>query len=120
MYGIYFYEDRQGNCPIADYIEKLGKRKDKESRIKLKKIREYLKVLQQYGTRAGEPYVKHLKNRLWELRPLKDRIIFVSWVNGNYVLLHHFAKKTKKTPPREIETAMRLLDDLEKRGVNYE
>lgn len=98
----------------------MSKRSDKDSRIKLNKIRDYVKVLSEHGTQAGEPYIKHLDGEIWELRPLRDRILFVAWVNGNYVLLHQFMKKTQKTPAREIEKAKRELADLIERGVTYE
>lgn len=98
----------------------MSKRSDKDSRIKLNKIRDYVKVLSEHGTQAGEPYIKHLDGEIWELRPLRDRILFVAWVNGNYVLLHQFMKKTQKTPAREIEKAKRELADLIERGVTFE
>lgn len=112
MYKVRFYKTRDGREPIAEYIAELANKDDKDSRIKLKKIREYIKVLSEYGTQAGEPYIKHLDGEIWELRPLRDRILFVSWINGSYVLLHHFMKKTTRTPAREIEKAKRELADL--------
>lgn len=120
MHKIYFYKDKNGNEPVAEYIADLAQKNDKDSRIKLNKIRDYIKALSEYGTRAGEPYVKHLDGEIWELRPLRDRILFIGWVNGSYVLLHHFMKKTQKTPAREIEKAKRELADLIERGVKYE
>ena len=120
MHKIHFYKDKNGNEPVAEYIAKLARKTDKDSRIKLNKIRDYIKVLSEYGTQAGEPYIKHLDDEIWELRPLRDRILFVGWVNGSYVLLHQFMKKTQKTPTREIEKAKRELADLIERGVKYE
>lgn len=120
LHKIYFYKDKNGNEPVAEYIADLAQKNDKDSRIKLNKIRDYIKALSEYGTRAGEPYVKHLDGEIWELRPLRDRILFIGWVNGSYVLLHHFMKKTQKTPAREIEKAKRELADLIERGVKYE
>lgn len=120
MHKIHFYRDKNGNEPVAEYIAELARKKDKNSRIKLNKIRDYTKVLSEYGTQAGEPYIKHLDGEIWELRPLRDRILFVGWVNGSYVLLHQFMKKTQKTPAREIEKAKRELADLIERGVKYE
>ena len=120
MHKVYFYKDKNGSEPVAEYIAELSKRSDKDSRIKLNKIRDYVKVLSEHGTQAGEPYIKHLDGEIWELRPLRDRILFVAWVNGNYVLLHQFMKKTQKTPAREIEKAKRELADLIERGVTYE
>lgn len=120
MYKIYFYKDKNGNEPVAEYIMELSNKKDKANRIKLNKIRDYIKVLSDYGIQAGEPYLKHLDGDIWELRPLRDRILFVGWKNGSFVLLHQFMKKTQKTPKREIEKAKRELSDLIERGLNYE
>lgn len=120
MHKIFMYRDSKGESQIADYLADLAKKSDKDSRIKLNKIRDYLKLLSDYGTQIGAPYVKHLDGEIWELRPLRDRILFVSWCNGAYVLLHTFVKKTQKTPPREIEKAKAELADLIKRGVKYE
>ena len=120
MYKIYFYKDKNGNEPVIEYIAKLAQKKDKDSRIKLNKIQDYIEMLSQYGTQAGEPYIKHLDGEIWELRPLRDRILFVGWANGSYVLLHYFVKKTQKTPAREIDKAKRELADLIERGVKYE
>jgi phage-related protein len=120
LHAIKFYRDKKGNEPVAEYISELAKKNDKDSRIKLNKIRDYLKVLSEYGTQAGEPYVKHLDGEIWELRPLRDRIFFVSWSNESYMLLHHFMKKTQKTPAKEIEKAKRELEDLKERNAEYE
>ncbi len=120
MYKVYFYKNRSGKEPVKDYIAELAGRKDKDSRVKLNKIRDYIKALSEYGTQIGEPYVKHLDGDIWELRPLRDRILFVAWNGGSFVLLHHFKKKTQKTPAREIEKAKRELADLNERGRNNE
>ena len=120
MHKIHFYKDKNGSEPVAEYIAALAAKSDKDSRIKLNKIRDYVKALREYGTQAGEPYIKHLDGEIWELRPLRDRILFVGWVNGSFVLLHQFMKKTQKTPAREIAKAKRELADLIERGVTYE
>ena len=120
MHDILFYRDPNGNEPILDYLRKVSRKNDKDSRVKLRKIQDYIKILSQYGTQAGEPYLKHLIGDIWELRPLKDRILFVGWTKGDYVLLHCFVKKTKKTPVREIERAKRELTDLMARGISNE
>ena len=118
MYTIRFYRDRKGNEPVKEYIKNLASRNDKDSRIKIKKIREYLKVLSEYGTMIGEPYIKHLDGEIWELRPIRDRILFAVWDGKSFVLLHQFMKKTQKTPKREIEQAKRNLNEY--RGCNHD
>lgn len=120
MFDIFFYKDHDGNQPVLDYMKELAGKNGKDSRIKLNKIQDYIEILSQYGTSIGEPYMKHLDDNIWELRPLRDRILFVAWVNGSFVLLHHFMKKTQKTPKREIEKAKRELDDLKERGLEDE
>lgn len=76
MHKIQIFKDKKGNEPVAEYIAELACNKDKDSRIKLNKIREYIRILSEYGTQAGEPYIKHLDGDIWELRPLRDRILF--------------------------------------------
>ena len=116
MYEIYFYEDSKGNKPVLDYLKELTQKSDKDSRIKANKINDYIEVLSRYGKQAGEPYMKHLDGDIWELRPLRDRILFVGWYNDGFMLLHHFMKKTQKTPLREIEKAKRELADIIERS----
>ena len=120
MHKIYFYKDRNGKEPVLDYLHELSMKKDKDSRIKLNKIRDYVKALSTYGTQTGEPYIKHLDGELWELRPLRDRIFFAAWMDGGFVLLHQFVKRTQKTPSREIDKAKRELAELKERGLNNE
>ena len=117
MHKIHFYRDKNGNEPVAEYIVELAQKQDKDSRIKLHKIQDYINSLSEYGLQLREPYIKHLDGEIWELRPLRDRILFVAWHNGGFVLLHHFMKKTQKTPTREIEKAKRELADLIERGI---
>ena len=118
MHEIYFYRDRSGKRPVADYLTELAGRRDKESRVKLNKIRDYVKALSLYGTQLGEPYIKHIDGDIWELRPISDRIFFVGWTGGSFVLLHPFVKKTRKPPAREIAQAKRALAELRERGLN--
>ena len=120
VHNIYFYKDKNGNEPVLEYMRELASKKGKDSRINLNKINDYIELLSQHGTRAGEPYIKYLDAEIWELRPLRDRILFVAWIDGSFVLLHHFMKKTQKTPKREIEQAKRELADLKERGLDNE
>ena len=115
MFEVIFYKDRRGKEPALEYIRKLAQKTDKDSRIKLHKIQEYINVLKAFGTQAGEPYLKHLDGEIWELRPIRDRVLFAAWTGDCFILLHHFMKKTQKTPPQEIEQAKRELEDFRER-----
>ncbi len=98
VHKIIFYVDRNGKSSLLDYINELENSKSKDSRIKLTKIREYVKALSIKGTYLPEKYAKHLDGEIWELRPIDDRILFAGWIDGGFVLLHSFVKKTQKTP----------------------
>lgn len=116
MYSVEFYKDKDGNEPVKEYISSLASKNDKDSRINLNKIRDYIKTLSEYGTRAGEPYVKHIDGEIWELRPLRNRILFFGYDGDRIILLSHFIKKTQKTPQREIDKAKRLMKDHKERS----
>lgn len=116
MNKIIFYEKANGNSQVRDWLEKLYQNEPK----KYRKVALYLSVLKEEGLSAGEPYIKYLKKeKIWELRPNQDRILFFA-VNGNeFVLLHQFLKKTQKTPTREITQAVKEKSDyLNRKGVD--
>ena len=117
MHEIIFYEDSKGNNSVLEYIRQLKSSNSKDSRIRLNKVNDYIQALSLYGTaELSENYVKHLDGEIWELRPIRDRILFAGVIGGRYVLLHQFMKKTQKTPAREIEKAKRELADFKKRS----
>ena len=116
MYDIIMYEDKNGKSELQEYLQKLSSKKDKDSKIKYRKIISYVRMLKQNGLSIGEPYIKHIDNEIWELRPIRDRILFASWLNNRFILLNVFMKETQKTPQREIEKAKRLLEDYKKRS----
>ena len=117
MHEIIFYEDSSGRNPVREYMRELEKSKSKDNRIKLNKINDYIQALSVYGVaELNETYVKHLDDEIWELRPIRDRILFAGVVGGRYILLHQFMKQTQKTPAREIEKAKRELSDFRERS----
>ncbi len=114
MFEIVFYRSKNGESKIEDMLDNLGNKakKNKDARINREKILAYIHVLSEYGTRVGKPEVKHIDGEIWELRPLKNRIFFFYWKDNRIVLLHHFRKKSQKTPPKEIKKAKSNLKDF--------
>jgi phage-related protein len=59
--------------------------------------------------RMGEPHVKHIEGRLWEMRLQGrsgiSRALYVTAVGRRVVIVRVFVKKAEKTPRREIELA---------------
>ncbi len=120
VFEVEFYQDSSGKQPIKEYLYQLQQKaaKNKDSRIKLQKIYEYIGILADNGTRAGKPYTKHIDEDIWELRPISDRIFyFYHAPDGCFVLLHYFQKKTPKTPKKEIEQAKRNRDSYIERKL---
>ena len=119
MYDIIIYHDKNGNSQILEFLKKLTNSKGKDARVNANKVNDYIQALATYGTYIGEPVCKHLDGEIWELRPLSNRILFAGLVNGNFILLHQFVKKTQKTPKRGIDQAKRELTDyLERSSEN--
>jgi phage-related protein len=118
MFEVEFYENRQGRQPVREALIELRDKAQagKDARIQYQKILTHIRALETYGTRLGEPQVKHIGGSLWELRPLAHRIFFFYWRDNTFILLHHFTKKTQKTPPKEIEQATRNLKDFLERN----
>jgi phage-related protein len=69
------------------------------------------KLIEDMGLeRVGEPHVKHVESRLWEMR-LKgrsgiSRALYVTAVGRRVVIVRVFVKKTEKAPRREIDLAL--------------
>lgn len=120
MHKIVFYRDKDGKEPVYEYMVELAKKNNKDARINLNKINDYIEILKQYGTQAGEPYIKHLEGDIWELRPIRNRVLFAAWIDDSFVLLNYFIKKTQKTPKKEIEKAKKCLADFLERSIENE
>ncbi|MSR58143.1 MAG: type II toxin-antitoxin system RelE/ParE family toxin [Planctomycetaceae bacterium] len=102
-----FFRTEHGNEPVREWLQSLAK-------IERKVIGcDVLKV--QYCWPIGMPLVGNLGNGLWEVRSrLENRIARVLFcVEGStMVLLQGFIKKTQKTPKRELDLAMKRMNQL--------
>ena len=113
MYKIEFYEKSDGTSDLWDFLEKLRQKAqtNKDARIQLKQIRLHIQLLQENGTRLPNSITKHLIEDIWELRPGNNRVLYFYHKEDTFVLLHHFRKKTQKTPMSELEKAKRERND---------
>ena len=122
MYKIEFYENSDGKSELWDFLEDLRRKAatSKDARIQLKQISLYIELLQENGTRLPENITKSLKDDIWELRPGNNRVFYFYHKNETYVLLHHFRKKSQKTPKKELDKAINEKNDWlnRRRGHN--
>jgi phage-related protein len=58
----------------------------------------------------GDPHVRHIEGKLWEMRPsgrrLEGRALYVAATGRRVVIVLAFLKKTRKTPDRLIRLAL--------------
>ena len=66
--------------------------------------------------RIGHPHIKHLQNKLWEMRfGGRDgiaRAIYVTAVGRRVIVVHAFVKKTQKTPSAALTLAARRAKEI--------
>lgn len=66
--------------------------------------------------RIREPHVKHLEGPLWEIRMKGrdgiSRALYVVARPKRVIVVRVFAKKTRKTPRREIELALKRAEEV--------
>ena len=115
MHTIILYGNRSGDCPVEEYLAELDRQNTKDARIRREKIRTYVKILRERGLPLPEPLCKHMVDKIYELRPIGDRVFFAGWIDGAYILLHCYQKQGQKTPPRELEKAQREFADFVER-----
>jgi phage-related protein len=73
--------------------------------------------IEQVGLESlGEPHVKHLEGKLWEMRLTGrdgiSRVLYVTATGKRVVVVRAFVKKTQKTPRTEIELALRRAEEI--------
>ena len=102
-----FFKTDQGNEPVREWLLMLAKAERKIIGDDVLKV--------QYCWPIGKPLVGNLNEGLWEVRSrLGGRIARVIFcVEGpTMVLLHGFIKKTAKTPKRELDLAVKRMNQL--------
>ena len=76
----------------------------------------YADRMEVHGPDLGMPHTRAMGDGLFELR-LKAaegivRVLYCTMVGRKIMMLHHFIKKTDKTPPRELATARRRMKEF--------
>jgi phage-related protein len=68
--------------------------------------------------RMGEPHVRHIEGKLWEMRPSGNRVegraLYVAATGRRIVIVLAFVKKTRKTPGHIIQLALKRAERLER------
>ena len=110
---IVFYTRQDGTSPVAEFLTAL----DPKTQGRFTWSLEQLRIR---NVRAREPLVRHIEDKLWELREESStniyRLLYVFITGRQIVVLHGFQKKTPRTPRGEIDIAITRLEDFLRRG----
>jgi phage-related protein len=102
-WSVVFYTLEDDSSPVREFLDGL----DKKTKARFAWSIERLRVL---NVQAREPLVKHLEDKIWELREESQkniyRLLYFFFTGRQIVFLHGFQKKTQKTPRREIDAAL--------------
>src|SRR5687768_1542385 len=104
-----FYATGTARKPVREWLLELS---EDDRRIIGKHVQKV-----EFGWPIGMPYCRPLGSGLWEVRSdlgsnRIGRVIF-SIAGDEMVLLHGFVKKARKTPPREIDLALKRKREVE-------
>jgi len=117
-YTVLFFEKGNGTYPAEEYINSLD---DKLSA----KIYRILVMIRDNGPELREPYSSHLSDGIFEIRVRIGtnlaRVLYFFYIGRRVIVTHGFTKKTRKTPPSEIDKAKAYRKDfLEREAHNNE
>jgi len=96
------------NDPVEEFIYKLQK-------PTIAKVLKTIELLEQFGYQLGMPHAKKIRLDLFELRVrgIQEVRILYTFKDQKIHLIHAFVKKTQKTPPKEIDTALKQIKLLD-------
>ena len=109
---IEFYVLPDGTAPVQEYLDSLDpKKKAKAARV--------INQLSDLGTELRMPNSEALSGGIFQMRTHfrndQIRILYFFLVDYKVVLTNAFTKKTRKTPKKEIELAIKRRDDYIRR-----
>ena len=103
MREIQFYRTDLGACPVEEFLDSLGPKQTQKVLWVLRAVRDLPRVPEQYLKKL------HGTDGLWEVRAEFGGDAFRLlgfWEAGRlFILTNGFAKKTQKTPERELALA---------------
>jgi phage-related protein len=112
MYEVFFYEDERGRCQVDEFLDNI--------RLKERgKVEKWIEKLEREGPNLPRPFADTLRGKIRELRIRfgSNNYRFLYFFYGKAIIITHgFAKKTSKTPLREIEYSENKMTEFLKRN----
>ena len=76
-----------------------------------RKIVTVIDLLEDYGLQISTSFVKHIEGKIWEVKVDRNRVLYFAFTGRKFIMLRAFAKRTEKTPAKEIRIARHRLED---------
>lgn len=106
---VYYYIAASGRSPVTDYID--GLPESDQARFF-----EVSAEIEKHGLEAARIIFKPLQGKLWEIKFTAVGggycILYAIITKDSMVWLHAFKRKTQKTPPKELELALKRLKEV--------
>ena len=105
-----------GKSPILDFIDELNF-KDQT------KLLGCLESIKEMGFDSSRVDFRQIENKLWEIKVKLSsggyRIFYVTLAKKRMVLLHVYKKQSQKAPKKEIEIALKRMEEVETNEEKY-
>ena len=104
---VLIYRKANGRAPLINWLKRQNQRVQN-------KATELIALLEKEGYKLSMPHAKPLRNGIRELRVIVQRVqhrILYSFVGASVVLLTHGITKTDKVPDKEIDKAVRFINE---------
>lgn len=107
-FEIIFYQREDGMEPVREFLDA------QPLKMRAKLVKE-INMLKMNGYELREPYSKHLRGGIFEIRAKAgndiSRVLYFFYMGHRIVLTNGFVKKTQMTPKGEIEKAEKYRKD---------
>jgi len=70
-------------------------------------------LIMEFGLQnIGMPYIKHVQDKIWEIRALQGRSLYITDAGKKVIILRCFIKKTNRLPQKELNIARKRAKEV--------
>ena len=70
-------------------------------------------LIREFGLpNIGLPYIRHVQDKIWEIRALEGRSLYITATGRKIIILRCFIKKSNKLPRKELQIALKRAGEI--------
>lgn len=70
-------------------------------------------LIREFGLpNIGLPYIRHVQDKIWEIRALQGRNLYITAFDQKIIILRCFIKKTAKLPRKELNIVLKRAREM--------